>query len=141
MGYVKEKLTPENCIRIQNDLANEPPRGHPDVWQMQEHKKGPRPDCPTNYKTPRGELSTDDSWVVDRERNYYAARLTYVLELRTIVLFLDGEIYVLETEDKSRVLKPLEIEDADKQKIVEEEAEAAIDALYRGRYYFKEDKK
>ncbi len=139
MGYVKEKLTPENCIRIQNDLANEAPNNS-ELWQIQEHKKGPRPDRPTNYNTPRGELSTDDSWVIDKERNYYAARLTYVLELRTIVLFLDGEVYVLETEDKSRVLKPIEIEDVDKRKVVIAEAKAAIRVLYRGHYYFKEDK-
>ncbi|WP_250656916.1 hypothetical protein [Alkalimarinus coralli] len=140
MGYVKEKLTPENCIRIQNDLANELPTVMPELWQNKSHIRGPKPGVPQDYETPFGYISTNDPWVIDRERNYYAAWVVYVFEVKRILLFLDGEIYLLETEVKSRVLKPLQIEDISKRDRVKEEAKAAIKVLLRGGYYFKEDK-
>ncbi|WP_250656911.1 hypothetical protein [Alkalimarinus coralli] len=139
MGYVKEKLTPENCIKIQNDLANEVPKGLPDFWKKKAHVRGSMSGVPTDYETPLGVVSDYNYWVFDRERNFYAVRLTYVLEVKSIVLFLDGEIHLLETEPMSQVLKPLQIEGIEKGKNVKREAELAIDALYDGSYYFKED--
>ena len=140
MGYVKERLTPENCVRIQNDLANETPKGLPDYWQKKAHIRGPVPGIPTDYETPLGVVSDYNSWAIDKERNCYIVSLTYVLEVTSILLFLNGEIHLLETEPMGQVLRSLQIKDIKKRKEVRQEVDLALDVWCDGSYYFREDK-
>ncbi|WLQ15873.1 hypothetical protein O5O45_08095 [Hahella aquimaris] len=134
MNYILEDLTPESCIRVQDDLRDNWPEHLLDTA----HKRGAKPGISFEYATPYGDICHLSSWAIDRNRNYYAIEISYVLGVNRVLLYLDGEKYLLETEYQTRTLKPLAIEDSEKKNWVKSEAIKALSVLNRGMYYFDE---
>ncbi|WLQ15863.1 hypothetical protein O5O45_08045 [Hahella aquimaris] len=139
MSYILEDLTPESCIRVQDDLCDDWPNHWPDHLLETVHKRGAKPGISFEYATPYGDICHLSSWAIDRNRNYYAIEISYVLGVNRVLLYLDGEKYLLETEYQTRILKPIPIEDPLKKEKVTHEAKEALDVLNYGMYYFKED--
>ena len=139
MSYVKERLTDERCLLIQQDLVNLPARGNQELWDLCAVKSGPYEMNPSDYQTPRGLLSTDDPWVYDRNNNFYLVRVTYVLEILSFVLFLDGKLYPIESKPKSRTMVSLELEDNEELEMVKKEFYRAMDVLMLSGYRFEDD--
>ncbi|WP_431689103.1 hypothetical protein [Hahella sp. NBU794] len=136
MSYILERLTPDDCIRVQDDLRGD----WSDHLLETAHKRGAKPGISFEYATPYGDICHLNPWVIDRNRNYYATEISYVLGVGRVLLYLDGEKYLLETEYQTRTLKPLAIEDNEKKNWVKSEVIKALSVLNRGKYYFKDNK-
>ncbi|WP_431689106.1 hypothetical protein [Hahella sp. NBU794] len=134
MNYILHRLTPEDCIRIQRDLNEDLPEHLSHLASV----RGPKPGISSEYETPYGDVWHINSWVIDTTRNHYAVEIIYGFGVNRVLLYLNGEKHLLETEYQTRTLKPLAIEDNEKKNWVKSEAVEALDVLNRGMYYFDE---
>ncbi|AZZ92053.1 hypothetical protein EUZ85_15500 [Hahella sp. KA22] len=134
MTYHLYDLTPTDCIRIQNDLNED----LPERLSHLATSAGTTPGISFEYETSYGVVCHLNSWVIDTTRNHYVVEIIYGFGVIRVLLYLNGEKHLLETEYQTCRLKPLAIEDNEKKNWVKSEAIEALDVLNSGMYHFDE---
>ena len=137
MGYITEKLTVEDCIKIQEDFSKKIPEDFSEFLKDLACERGAKYSDPAAFNTAFGEIYLENGWYIDRKRNCYSLSFIWEPGVKRVGLFVDGETFVLESYFRSDTLKPINIKDKNKLEIIKKEAESALDVMFNGFFHVR----
>ncbi|RDH42019.1 hypothetical protein [Zooshikella ganghwensis] len=138
MKYVREKLTPADCLMIQSAIVK--------YWNETEKDNvsvsGPISDNSRLYETPLGEITKGSDWIVDKINNSWLVLVdSGMLEITAFVLFFKGAIYPINSLYMSsfKLEKISYISNEEEISEVEKVAESCISKLGYMMEFYKGD--